>query len=87
MAKQLVLSCPAGTELLQSSVIFGAMNQDLSQLNYCKESKIWENPENNDNTNCTALIDHQFIQTYKNVSNSIVIFPFYTPNNTDITNP
>ena len=54
IAKQLVLSCPIGTEMLQSSIIFGAMNQDLNQLNYCLESKIWENSDNSDNTNCTA---------------------------------
>jgi len=35
VAKQLDLSCPIGTEMLQSSIIFGAMNQDLNQLNYC----------------------------------------------------
>ncbi len=35
VSKELDLSCPIGTELLQSSIIFGAMNQDLNQLNYC----------------------------------------------------
>ena len=64
--------------MLQSSIIFGAMNQDLNQLNYCLENKIWENPENSDNTNCTALIDYEFVEANKNATNSSIIFPFYT---------